>query len=128
MNDEKGYVQNRSKEFAIRIVKCCEFLVREHGEHIMSKQLLRAGTSIGANIAEAEFAQSSADFYSKLSISLKESSETRYWLELLYSTQYLSKEQFESMLEDINIIISILVKIVKNKDCEKHSIIGNFTE
>lgn len=117
MIENREFVQNRSKEFAIRVVKCCEFLAKERNEYILSKQFLRAGTSIGANIAEAEFAQSKADFYSKLSISLKESSETRYWLELLYKTEYLSKEQYDSMLADVNAIISLLVKIVKNKDC-----------
>ena len=80
----------------------------------MSKQLLRSGTSIGANISEAQQAQSRADFLSKLEIALKEASETKYWLRLLYAIEYLTADQFESMHQDCSEIEKILVSIVKS--------------
>ena len=79
----------------------------------MSKQLLRCGTSIGANIAESQQAQSRPDFLSKLNIALKEAAETDYWLRLLYETDYLTKEQFSSIMADCNEVKSLLVSIVK---------------
>lgn len=83
-------VRSKSFRFAVRIVNLCKFLHDEHKEFILSKQLLRSGTSIGANIAEAQQAQSKADFISKMNIALKETYETDYWLRLLFATQYLS--------------------------------------
>ncbi len=81
---------------------------------MLSRQLLRSGTSIGANIREARFAQSTADFVSKLSISLKESEETSYWLELLNASGYISKQDFESISEDLDWLIGTLVNVVKS--------------
>ena len=80
-------VQNKSFQFAVRIVKLCRYLQNEHKEFVLSKQLLRSGTSIGANISESQQAQSRADFVSKLNISLKEAYETNYWLRLLHATK-----------------------------------------
>ena len=107
-------IYNKSFRFAVRIVKLCKYLQRSKKEHILSKQLLRCGTSIGANVAEAQQAQSKPDFISKLSIALKEAAEADYWLHLFYETDYLNKEQFDSIIEDCNEIESILVSIVKS--------------
>ena len=85
----------------------------------MSKQLLRSGTSIGANVSEAERAQSKADFISKMSIALKEANETNYWLKLLYITDYLNKSQYDSINTDINELISILIAICKTSNLNK---------
>ena len=87
--------------------------MNEHKEYVLSKQLLRSGTSIGANIAEAQRGQSRADFLAKMCIALKEANETNYWLRLLYRTEYLSHAQFESMQQDILEILSILTAICK---------------
>ncbi|WP_368124672.1 four helix bundle protein, partial [Bacteroides faecis] len=83
-------VKDKSLEFAVRIVNLYKFLVNEQKEFVMSKQILRSGTSIGANIREAEQAQSRADFINKLNIALKEANETEYWLELLIRTEYIT--------------------------------------
>ena len=81
----------------------------------MSKQLYRCGTSIGANVAESLFAQSDADYLSKLKISLKEASEAKYWLELLFESDYLSAQEFDSMTNDVNMIIGTTVNIINKK-------------
>lgn len=86
-------VEAKSFDFAIRIVKLYQYLTNEKKEFVLSKQLLRSGTSIGANVAEAERAQSQADFYAKMSIALKEANETDYWLRLLYKTDYLTENE-----------------------------------
>ena len=99
---------DKSKKFAIRIVHLYRYLCREKREYILSKQLLRSGTSIGANLAEAEWAISRSDFVSKVYIALKETSETRYWLELLYKTDFLTKMQFESVYKDAEEISKML--------------------
>ena len=91
---ENNVVVEKSKKFAIRIIKLYQYLCENKKEFILSKQLLRSGTSIGANVKEAVRGQSKADFISKLNISLKETSETEYWLELLYETNYITKVQF----------------------------------
>jgi four helix bundle protein len=101
-------------QFAVRIVNLCKFLQNEKNEYILSKQILRSGTSIGANVAEAQQGQSKPDFTSKINIALKEAAETDYWLRLLYETDYLSKEQFNSMISDCDEIESILVAIVRS--------------
>lgn len=116
MDNNKKFAEYRSKDFAVRIVKLYKYLSDEHNEHVLSKQILKSGTSIGANITEAEYAQSKSDFYSKLGIALKEAAETRYWLELLFKTEYISEEQYNSMLNDVEPLIKILVKTVKNKE------------
>ena len=104
----KSIKQEKSKKFAVRIVNLCKFLNGKK-EFVMSNQILRSGISIGANLAEAEFAQSKDDFIHKITIALKEASETNYWLELLYQTDHLDKEQFSSLEADCSEIISILV-------------------
>ena len=106
-------VQNKSFQFAVRIVNLCKILRNERQEYILSKQLLRSGTSIGANIAEAQQAQTRPDFLSKLSISLKETSETLYWLRLLEATDYLTQSEFESICSDCVELEKILTASVK---------------
>ena len=106
-------ILQKSKAFAIRTVKLYRYLYEEKHERVLSKQLLRSGTSIGANCREAARAQSKADFLSKLQIALKEADETAYWLELLHETDYLDEAQFQSIYADANELIKILVSIVK---------------
>ena len=103
-----------SKAFAIRIIKLYKYLSEEKKEFVISKQILRSGTSIGANISESIFAQSRMDFVSKMSIALKEASETKYWLDLLMETEYITKMQYESIVDDISKIIGTLVNIVNS--------------
>ena len=106
-------VKDKSLEFAVRIVNLYKFLVNEQKEFVMSKQILRSGTSIGANIREAEQAQSRADFINKLNIALKEANETEYWLELLIRTEYITREQYESINNDSTEINKLLISIIK---------------
>lgn len=103
----------KSKMFALRIISIYKLLAVSRNEFIMSKQLLRSGTSIGANVREALRAQSKADFIAKLSISLKEASESEYWIELLTETEYLTTEEGERLNNDCQELISILTKIIK---------------
>lgn len=107
-------IGNKSFQFAIRIVRLYKFLCEEKKEYILSKQLLRAGTSIGANVTESQQAQSKPDFVSKISIALKEASETKYWIKLLGATEYLSENQTKSILDDCVEIEKILVTILKS--------------
>ena len=103
----------KSKKFAVRIVRLYNFLT-EHKEYVVSKQVLRSGTSIGANLAEGKYAQSSADFMTKLNIALKEASETEYWLEILHETGLLTDEQYKSISEDCSEIIKMLIAGVRS--------------
>ena len=98
-----------------------KYLTKEHKEYVLSKQLLRSGTSIGANIMEAQHGQSHADFTAKMNIALKEASETYYWLKLLYSTDYLSKQQYASLNGDILELLGILTAICKTAGNHKIS-------
>ena len=107
-------IQNKSFRFAIRIVNLCKLLCQQHCEYILSKQLLRSGTSIGANVAEAQQAQSKADFASKINIALKEAVETEYWLRLLHATEYLTDKEFESIYSDCDELVKILVSSVRS--------------
>ena len=107
-------IQDKSFRFAVRIVKLCRYLQNEKKEFILAKQLLRSGTSIGANVSESQQAQSRPDFVNKLNIALKEAAETEYWLRLLYETDYLSNEQFHSIINDCDEVKSLLVAIVKS--------------
>ena len=109
----KGVLEHKSFQFSIRIVNVSNYLKEQKSEYTISKQLLRSGTSIGANIAEAQFAQSKADFVTKMHISLKEASETRYWLELLLATKYITQEEYNSLLIDCNQLINMLVSTIK---------------
>ena len=107
-------VERKSFFFAVRVVKLCKYLNTEKKEYTLSKQLLRAGTSIGANIVEAEQAQSRADFVSKMNIALKETVETDYWLRLLLETDYLSEAEFSSIYKDCKELEKMLTAIVKS--------------
>ena len=112
MNHENVIVL-KSKEFAIRIVRLYRYLTEEEREYVMSKQLLRCGTSIGANVREAIRGQTKADFASKMNIALKEASEAEYWLELLHETEFLTDKQFQSIYSDCGELNRILTAIVK---------------
>lgn len=112
---KENIIADKSKQFALRIIKLYRYLCEEKKEYILSKQLLRSGTSIGANIREALRGQSKADFYSKLNISLKEASETEYWLELLHESDYLDDKPFSSIYADCQELIKLLVSITKTQ-------------
>ena len=107
-------VQEKSFEFAVRIVNLCKYLRKEYSIKILTDQIFRCGTSIGANVAEAQQAQSRADFISKLSIALKEASETIFWLRLLHRTNYISQKAFQSMFNDCIEILKLLTSIIKS--------------
>lgn len=106
-------IVDKSKAFAIRIINLYKYLCEEKKEFVLSKQLLRSGTSIGANVKEAIRGQSKSDFAHKMNISLKEASETEYWLELLVATDYITDDQFKSINGDCTEIIKLLTAIVK---------------
>ena len=105
---------DKSKNFAIRIVRLYQYLCTEKKEFVLSKQLLRSGTSIGANLAEAIYGISDKDFLSKMYISLKECAETKYWLDLLFKTDYLTEQQYQSINEDCTELIKLLTSSAKN--------------
>lgn len=106
-------VEYKSYSFANRIVKAYKYLSMQKKERILSKQMLRSGTAIGALVCEAKFAQSKPDFVNKLSIALKEANETKYWLDLLHDNEYIDDASYFSICEDAKEIIAILVSIVK---------------
>ena len=106
-------IEEKSFEFAVRTVNLCRYLTKEKKERVISNQLLRSGTSIGANISESQMAQSDADFISKLYIAMKEANESCYWLKLLYRTEYLSEKEFKSLDKDVREIIALLISITK---------------
>ena len=107
-------IEEKSFRFAVRIVKLNQHLRTKKKECVLSKQLLRSGTSIGANVAESQQAQSRADFISKLEIALKEATETKYWLRLLHAADYLSDTEFHSIYTDCSELEKLLVAIVKS--------------
>ena len=107
-------IQDKSFDFAVRIVNLCKYLQTEKREYILSKQLMCSGTSIGANVAEAQQAQSKPDFISKMNIALKESYETDYWIRLIYATEYVTQNMFESMIEDCRELEKLLIAITKS--------------
>ena len=109
----ENIIRTKSYAFAIRIVNAYKFLVDTKKEFILSKQLLRSGTAIGALVAEAHHAQSSADFLNKMNIALKEANETSYWLSLLMDTGYLEQQVYDSISMDCSELIALLVSIVK---------------
>lgn len=109
---DNNIILEKTKSFAIRIVKLCKYL-NDKNEYVLSKQLLRSGTSIGANVREAQRGQSKADFISKMNIALKEACETEYWLEILFESEYLSKEEYESIYNDNKEITKLLMSITK---------------
>ena len=115
---ENNIIQDKSFAFAIRIVNLYKYLKNDKQEFVLSKQILRSGTSIGANVEEAIGAQSTADFLHKLSFAYKEARETRYWLKLIFETDYIGKEMYESLLHDAEAICKIIGSIqiaIKNK-------------
>ncbi|MBQ3625080.1 MAG: four helix bundle protein [Prevotella sp.] len=113
MKTIENNVYEITSEFAIRIVKLYKYLTEEKHEYIMSKQLFRSGTSIGANSFEGKNAQSRADFNSKMNIALKEATESGFWIDLLHKTEYLDETQYKSLYNDWNKIMGVLTKIVK---------------
>jgi four helix bundle protein len=112
--ESENIVLQKSKAFAIRCIRLNQYLQREKKEYCLSNQLIRSGTSIGANAKEAIRAQSLSDFRSKLYISLKEASETEYWLELLRDTEFITNEQASSILNDCIELIKIITSILKS--------------
>ena len=116
---DKNIAKQKSMAFSVRIVNLYRFLTETKNEYVLSKQILRSGTSIGANIAESECAISSADFLSKIYIALKECAETKYWLELLKNTEYITEAQFESIeadCEELRKILSSTTKTMSEKN------------
>jgi len=111
-------LKEKSFAFSLRIIKLYRYLIDTHKEYILSKQLLRSGTAIGALIREAKYAQSKADFIHKLTIALKEANETDYWLELLHQSGYINEKMFKSIQPDTNELLSLL--IASTKTAKKH--------
>ena len=112
--EEKTLIKDKSFAFAVRVIKVYKHLSETKKEYILSKQLLRAGTSIGANVREAQNAESRADFIHKLAIAQKEAGETVYWIELLGATEYLSDSEFQSINADAVSVLKILTAILKS--------------
>ena len=110
---ENNVVVDKSKAFAIRIIKLYKYLTNEKNEYVLSKQLLRSGTSIGANIAEAECAISDKDFLSKMYTAFKESTESIYWLDLLHETDYIDNKAYDSVIKDCKELQKLLSSITK---------------
>lgn len=106
-------VREKSFKLAVRVVKLYKFLLKEKREEIMSKQLMRSGTSVGAMVREAVHAESKKDFVHKMSIAQKENNETLYWLELLKETDYLTEQQFDNIYKDADEVMSIIISIIK---------------
>ena len=112
-------ILDKSKKFALRIVKLYKYLNEQKHEHILSKQLLRCGTSIGANAKECAFAQSKADFTAKMFIAQKECAETEYWLELLYESEYINKSEFDSIYIDCQELMRLIIASTKTLQSKK---------
>ena len=116
VNNNNFTIQQRTKNLAVRVINAYTQLSKKHFDNagkVLSKQFLRSGTSIGANFAEEEFAQSKADFLSKYSIALKEASECRYWIEIMIETKIVQENKFREMLPELNEIIKILISTTK---------------
>ena len=116
---KRAIIEDKSINFAIRIVKLYDYLRENKHEYIMSKQLMRCGTSIGANVSEAQMGQTKADFYAKIAIALKEAYEAYYWMRLLHATEYLSDKEFFSLESDVKELISNLISISNTKNKTK---------
>lgn len=110
---KENFLKDKSYHFAIRIVKLVQFLNNEKKEFVLSKQLLRSGTAIGALIREGEYGQSKPDFFSKMSIALKEANETDYWLSILKDTDYLIQKEYESIALECLELIKLLISSIK---------------
>jgi len=113
MEDFRSFIYHKCLDFTIRISKLYTYLCNEKKEFVMSKQLLRSGTSIGANLAEAQYGISKRDFYSKVYISLKETAESMYWIEALYRADVLSDEEFKSIFADCEELKKLFMSITK---------------
>ena len=113
----ESILKQKSMRFSQRIVGLYRYLIKEHRETVMSKQILRSGTSIGANIAEAIYGSSRKDFVAKLQIARKEAAETAYWLELLYNCSFLTENQFRSMKKDCTELMAMLSSSIRS--CEE---------
>ena|SRR5690606_32969291 len=111
---KENIIKDKSFAFAVEIVALYKDLANNKKEYVMSRQLLKSGTSIGANIREADFAQSKADFINKMSISLKEANETDYWIDLLFATHFLTKTEFDAFKPKSQEMLRLLVSIVKS--------------
>ena len=109
----ENVIKDKSFAFALRTVKMYQFLCEQKKEYVISKQLLRSGTSVGALVREAEQAESSADFIHKMAIALKEANETEYWIELLFQSNYIDETSFNSIKSDLTEILKLLVSIIK---------------
>src|SRR6476646_10982901 len=105
-------LRSKSYNFGVRIVRLSQFMVSEHHEYVLSKQILRSGTAVGASVREAEFGISKADFRNKMSIALKEANETEYWLSMLRDTDYITEKMFRSLSQDCVELIKMLVATV----------------
>ena len=110
---KENIIITKTEDFSDRIIRLYQFLIDKKKEKILSKQILRSGTSIGANVSESKFAQSRMDFISKLSIALKEANETLFWLNRIYKGGYITEIQYNSLIDYNNSIIRILIKIIK---------------
>lgn len=106
-------LSDKSFSFALRVIKLSQYMQTEHKEYVLSKQVLRSGTAIGALIREAKYAQSKADFLNKLMIALKETNETKYWLELLYHSGYLNEKMYQSIEPEISALLKLLISSTK---------------
>jgi len=110
--EKKNVIKDKSYTFALRIVKAYKYLAKDKNEFVLSKQLLRCGTSIGASVREAEYAQSLPDFINKLSVALKEANETEYWLMLLKDTEYIDNEVYSSVIDDCQELLRLLISAI----------------
>jgi len=110
---KENIIKSKSFEFALRIVKLYQFMSEQKKEYILSKQILRSGTSIGASVRESEHAESVPDFIHKLSVALKEANETDYWLDLLYKSGYFDETSYNSIKNDVTELLKLLTSILK---------------
>ena len=110
---KNNIIKEKSFNFALRSIKLYKYLVEEKKEYILSKQLLRSGTSVGALIRESEQAESKADFIHKLAISLKEANESEYWIELLFHSEFIDEKSYNSILSDLKELLKLLTSIIK---------------
>jgi len=111
--ERENIIQQKSYDFAVRIVKAYKYMIENKSEYVLSKQLVRSGTSIGANVEEAIGGQSTKDFYAKMTISYKEARECRFWIRLMTDTDFLTKEQGQSLLNDLEEVLKIITAIQK---------------
>ncbi|MCY7362058.1 MAG: four helix bundle protein [Ignavibacteria bacterium] len=116
---KENVVKDKSFKFAVRIVRLYQYLCEEKREYVLSKQILRSGTSIGANVEEADGGISKADFSNKILLAYKEATETHYWIRLLKETDYMDKKMYNSLIEDSNEICKLLFSILKTSRINK---------